>query len=103
MAQFLVLAHLATDAAVEARRLAALPAHSQIGKPMIERGEVFFGAAILDGAGKTVSHVMFVDFPSRGELDEWLAREPFVTKGVWQNIEVKPVQVAVANGKGPCS
>jgi uncharacterized protein YciI len=37
------------------------------------------------------------DFPSREELDAWLDGDPYVTGGVWQEVEVAPFRVAVGS------
>jgi len=42
---------------------------------------------------------LFVEFPSRVELDAWLEREPYVRQKVWQKIEIKPLRLAVLDGK----
>ncbi len=99
MAQFLVLAYDGTDPGAAERRKAARLLHFEGIKSMVEKGELAFGGAILDDAGKMIGSAVFVDFPSRRELDAWLDREPYVQQRVWQKIEVKPVRVAVANGK----
>jgi len=99
MAQFLVLAYDGTDAGAAERRKVARPGHFEGIKPMVEKGEIVFGGAILDDGGRMIGSAVFVEFPSRWELDAWLDREPYVKERVWQKIEVKPVRVAVANGK----
>ena len=99
MAQFLVLAYDGTDAGAAERRKSARPRHFEGIKPMVEKGEIVYGGAMLDDAGGMIGSAVFVDFPSRRELDAWLDREPYVKERVWQKIEVKPVRVAVANGK----
>jgi uncharacterized protein len=99
MAQFLVLAYDGTDAGAAERRKAARPGHFEGIKSMVEKGEIVYGGAILDDAGKMIGSAVFVEFPSRKELDAWFAREPYVQQKVWQKIEVKPVRVAVSNGK----
>ena len=99
MAQFLVLAYDGTDPGAAERRKAARPLHFQAIGQMVEKGELICGGALLDDAGKMIGSAVFVEFPSRKELDAWFAREPYVQQKVWQKIEVKPVRVAVANGK----
>ena len=39
------------------------------------------------------------DFPSRAELDAWLARDPYSRQGVWKRIEVTPIRIAVSDGR----
>jgi len=46
-----------------------------------------------------IGSVVFAEFPSRAELDAWLAREPYVKEGVWQRVEIKPFRLAVLDGK----
>ena len=99
MAQFMVLAYDGTDAEAAARRLAARPAHFAGIEPMVAKGEIVIGGAILDDAGRMVGSIVLAEFPSRAELDAWLAREPYVTGGVWRKVEVKPVRIAARDGK----
>ena len=98
MAQFLILAYDGNDADAGARRRAARGIHFEGIKPMVERGELRAAGAILDDAGNMVGSAIFAEFPSRAELDAWLKREPYVTQGVWQRIEIKPFRLAVLAG-----
>jgi uncharacterized protein YciI len=99
MAQFLVLAYDGTDADAVARRRAARPAHFEALQPMVARGEIVIGGAILDTAGTMIGSTVIAEFPSRAELDAWLAREPYMTQGVWRKVEIQPVRLAVREGK----
>lgn len=99
MAQFLVLAYDGTDKAAPERRRSVRPAHFESIKPMVEHGEIRAAGAMLDDAGTMIGSVLFMEFPSRAELDVWLKREPYVQQGVWQKIEVKPFRLAVLDGK----
>ena len=97
--QFLVLAYDGTDDAAKARRKAARPTHFAGIGPLVERGELKAAGAILDDDGDMIGSVAFLDFPNRAELDDWLAREPYVTEGVWETIEVRPFRIAILDGK----
>lgn len=100
MPQWLVTAHDGPDPQAPARRQAARPAHLAAIAPRVERGEILLGGAILDEAGTMVGSSVVVEFPDRAALDAWLERDPYVTGGVWQRIEVRPFRVAVtAPGK----
>jgi len=91
--QFLIIAYDATDADAINRRMvnrAAHIAHTDRFKPA---GNMHFGAAILNDAGKMIGSCMIVEFPSRTEFDAWLAEEPYFTGKVWEKIEVKPCQI----------
>ncbi|MHC2438801.1 YciI family protein [Bradyrhizobium sp. USDA 4451] len=97
--QFLVLAHDGTDKDAKARRLAVRPAHLAGIKPMVECGELRAAGAILDAAGDMIGSVILAEFPSRADLDAWLAREPYVTENVWHTVEIRPFRLAVLDGR----
>ncbi|MDP2359212.1 MAG: YciI family protein [bacterium] len=94
--QFLVSAHDGTDAQAQARRLAARPAHLELGRRLRTEGRHLYGVALLDEAGQMTGSVLIVDYPSRAELDAWLAEEPYVTGKVWERIVVSPCRVGPA-------
>ncbi len=96
--QFLVIAKDGTDADAPARRQAARPDHLKLATAMAEEGTLKSGGAILDDDGAMVGSAAIMEFPDRASLDEWLARDPYVTGGVWQSIEVHPFRVAVSSG-----
>ena len=39
--------------------------------------------------------VLILDFPSRAELDAYLAAEPYVVEHVWEKIEVETMNVVI--------
>ncbi len=43
--------------------------------------------------------VLILDFASRGELDAYLAKEPYVTEGVWRQVDVQSVNVVIVKGE----
>lgn len=90
-----VIARDATDEDAKARRLRVRPEHLRQIEPRVERGEILIGGAILDEAGDMVGSVLLVDFPTPGALDDWLETDPYVTGGVWKDIEVQPYRAAV--------
>ena len=98
MPQFLVIAHDGSDAQAPARRQAARAAHLEGVRPMVERGEIVVGGAILDEAGRMVGSAVVVDMPDRAAVDAWLARDPYVTGDVWRTVEVRPFRIAVEQG-----
>lgn len=95
MPQYLVICHDGTDDQASARRAAARPAHLDHVMPLVEAGHIVVGGAILDDAAAPAGSVAIVDFPSRADLDAWLAGDPYTTAGVWQSFDVRPMQIAV--------
>lgn len=95
--QFLIIARDGADADAPARRQAARPDHLKVASAMADEGTLKTGGAILDDDGAMVGSAAVMEFPDRAALDAWLARDPYVTGGVWQKIEVYPFRVAVSS------
>jgi len=93
--QFVVIAYDGTDAGASGRRQAARPAHLENARRMKAEGTLLSGGAILDDGGQMIGSVLFVEFPSRAELDAWLASDPYVAGDVWRTVEARPFRVAV--------
>jgi uncharacterized protein YciI len=64
-----------------------------VANELVSSGHLLFGVAMLDADGRPLGSVEVVEFESRAEVDAWLSREPFVTGGVWQSVEVTPCRV----------
>ena len=97
--QFMIIGRDGTDADAPARRQAVRPTHLAGIQPFVDAGNILMGGAILDDGGTMVGSVILADFPSREELDAWLDRDPYITGGVWQEVEVAPFRVAVGSWK----
>jgi uncharacterized protein YciI len=95
--QFVIMARDGTDPEAVGRRQAVRPYHLDGIQPLVDAGNILTGGAILDDDGNMRGSVLLVDFPSRAELDAWLDHDPYVTGGVWQQIEVLPFRVAVGS------
>ena len=74
-----------------ARRDAARPAHGKSIRTQWEQGHVVLGAGILDDENAARGSLVVVDYPTREDVDAYLASEPFVTHGVWARVEVHPL------------
>jgi|ETNmetMinimDraft_4_1059912.scaffolds.fasta_scaffold161495_2 hypothetical protein len=93
--QFLVIAYDGTDEQANDRRMAARPAHIDGAGLLKESGHIIAGGAILDDEDQMIGSTLYVDFDSRQALDLWLENDPYVTGGVWQDISVKPIRLAI--------
>jgi uncharacterized protein YciI len=93
--QFLVIARDGTDEGALERRQRTRPAHLGGIGPLVESENVLVGGAILSEAGDMVGSMLLVDFPAREDVDAWLARDPYITDGVWHEVEVRPFRSAV--------
>jgi len=93
--QFLVIAKDGTDAEAPARRQAAREQHLAGARQLAEDGVIIAGGAILDDAGRMVGSSVIYEVPDRAALDAIIAADPYVTGGVWKDIEIRPFRVAV--------
>jgi uncharacterized protein len=93
--QYLIVAKDGTDEGAPERRRLVRPSHLISIQPLVDDGHVLVGGAILSEAGEMVGSMLLVEFPDRGELDAWIAADPYVTEGVWREIEVTPFRTAV--------
>jgi uncharacterized protein YciI len=93
--QFLVMARDGTDEGALERRQKTRPTHLDSIRPLVDAGSVLVGGAILSEAGEMIGSMLLVDFPDRAGVDAWLAGDPYVTDGVWRDVEVHPFRTAV--------
>ena len=79
------------------KRMEVRPRHLEgmqaLGKQIICAG------GLLDDDGKMKGSVLIVDFPDRAAVNAYLDHETYVVEGVWQKIEVEPLNVAFVNGE----
>ena len=75
------------------RRMAVHPRHLE-GMTRLG-GHVICAGGLLDDEGKMKGSVLIMEFDSRQELDEYLAREPYVQEQVWQKIQVERMNVVI--------
>jgi uncharacterized protein len=93
--EFLVVAYDGKDVGAKERRLKARPAHLEGAKVLQAADHLLSGGAILDDAGEVIGSTLYMDFPSRAELDQWLQTDPYTTGGVWRDIQVLPIRLAI--------
>jgi uncharacterized protein YciI len=93
--EFLVVARDGSDEGAIERRQRTRPIHLASIDRLVEGGNILVGGAILNEAGDMVGSMLLVDFPDRSDVDAWLAADPYVTDGVWREIEVTPFRTAV--------
>jgi uncharacterized protein YciI len=80
-----VIAMDGRDAGAEQRRLAVRGAHMDRVKPMAADGTLAMGGAILDAPeGRMIGSIAVIARPDEASARAWLAEDPYVTGGVWQ-------------------
>ncbi len=90
--QFLVIAYDKKGALD--KRLEVRDEHVKGTKELMERGAILNAGAFIED-DKMIGSTLFVDFPSKADLDAWLENEPYVKNGVWdvENIQILPIKV----------
>ena len=89
--QFLIIGKDGADAQALERRMATRAAHLAYSGENL--ANLIIGVATLNEAGQMNGSTFIVDFPDRAALDAWLAKEPYVVQGVWQEVTVTPCKV----------
>ena len=91
--QFVITAH--DGEGMLERRMAVRPRHLQnMGE--ID-GKVICAGGILDDEGKPKGSVLVLEFARRELLDGYLESEPYIQEGVWERVEVEPMNVVIVN------
>ena len=76
-----------------AKRMEVRPRHLEGMEKL--RSNIICAGGLLDDEGKMKGSVLILDFPSRAELDAYLAAEPYVVEHVWEKVEVETMNVVI--------
>ena len=76
-----------------ARRMEVRPRHLEGMEKL--RSHIICAGGLLDNEGKMKGSVLILDFPSRDDLDSYLASEPYVVEQVWEEIEIETMNVVI--------
>ncbi|MBR0661011.1 YciI family protein [Neoroseomonas oryzicola] len=83
-----------TDAAAPARRAAVREQHLARVVPAAKDGTLALGGAILDDAGGMRGSIAVTRHASDEAARAWMAEDPYVTGGVWQDIALHGTRFA---------
>jgi hypothetical protein len=76
-----------------AKRMEVRPRHLEGMEKL--RSHIICAGGLLDDEGKMKGSVLILDFPSRADLNSYLASEPYVVEQVWEKIEVETMNVVI--------
>lgn len=88
---FALIAHDYLDALD--RRLACRERHLERLKALAGEGRLLGGGVLLDEQGKMIGSNVHLAFDSRGDIERWLADEPYVLERVWEHIEIREIRL----------
>jgi len=92
--QFILIAYDGTDPGAMERRMKVREEHLSKVAVLKKEGVVLFGGAILDDEGKMIGSSIVYEIADRQALDERLKDEPYISGGVWKQIEIRPFRLA---------
>ena len=76
-----------------AKRMEVRPRHLEGMEKL--RSHIICAGGLLDNEGRMKGSVLILDFPSRDDLDSYLASEPYVVEQVWEKIEIETMNVVI--------
>jgi uncharacterized protein YciI len=94
MKQYLIIARDGKDDGALERRKNVRPVHLAGARKLKENNNFIIGGAMLDEDGNMRGSIMIVQFENQEKFQQWYDNEPYITGGVWKEIEVKPFRVA---------
>lgn len=62
-------------------------------------GKILCGGGLLDENGNMKGSVLVLEVEDKSKLDAYLESEPYIKSGVWQKIEVDPMNVVIVGGE----
>lgn len=62
-------------------------------------GKIICAGGLLTEEGKMKGSILILEFEDKKLLDEYLASEPYIIEGVWEKVEVEPMNVVIVNGE----
>ena len=94
MKQYLIIAQDGKDDDALNRRKKIRPFYLEGAKKLKENDNFVIGGAMLDDDANMRGSIMIVQFETKEDFQKWYDNEPYITGGVWKEIEVKPFRVA---------
>ena len=76
-----------------AKRMEVRPRHLEGMEKL--RSHIICAGGLLNDEGKMKGSLLLLDFPSRDDLDSYLASEPYVAEKVWEKIEIETMNVVI--------
>ena len=97
--QFMITAYDGTDGDALARRMKVRLQHLENMSKVREMGHVICAGGLLDDDGKMKGSFLIMEFDSRKQLDDYLDHEPYVSEGVWEKVDIEPMNVVILDRK----
>ncbi len=79
------------------KRMEVRPRHLEGMKAL--GSHIVLAGGLLDDEGRMKGSALVLDLESRADVDEYLANEPYVVEGVWEQVTVDRLNVVIQNGE----
>ena len=86
---FVIIGHDGPNGAT--LRPSVRPAHLENLRPLVDAGRVIVGGPFTDGSGSLI----VADFESEAAANAFARSDPYVTRGVFERVEIKPFRKVV--------
>ncbi len=63
------------------------------------KDHVLCAGGLLDENGAMAGSMLVMEFDSREQLDDYLGHEPYVSEGVWEKVDIEPMNVVILDRK----
>ncbi|MBO0934055.1 YciI family protein [Fibrella aquatilis] len=93
--QYLVHAYDHTDSDALSRRMAVRADHLAGAARLKAGGQLILAGALLNTDNQMIGSMMLFNFETDEQLRNWQANEPYIQRGVWDKIDIKPFREAV--------
>ena len=67
-------------------------AHLEGAEQLKKEGKLLYAVALVEN-GQMKGSIMVMNFNTRAELDAYKAKEPYITGGVWESVEISECAV----------
>ncbi|MBI2730781.1 MAG: hypothetical protein HYX40_08530 [Sphingobacteriales bacterium] len=94
MKQYVIIVQDGNDEAALERIQTVRLVHLAGTKKLKDNNNFVLGGAMQDDDGNMRGSIMIVQFETAEDFQDWYNNEPYITGGVWKNIEVKSFKVA---------
>ncbi len=93
--QFLITAYDGKD--MQERRMEVRPRHLENMERV--KDHVLCAGGLLDENGMMAGSALVMEFDSREQLEDYLNHEPYVSDGVWEKVDIEPMNVVILDRK----
>ena len=86
--QYTIIALDGTDEDAPARRQAVRQQHIALGDELVQNGNLWYGAALLNEDDSMKGSMYVLNFKTEADFEAYKKREPYISGDVWRDISI---------------